>query len=58
MIKAGTLEKLVERLVSDSGELESSYLNVFLATYRTFSTTKQVLQCLIERLILIFCLSS
>ena len=48
-IKAGTMEKLVESLASDTGELESTYINVFLATYRTFASAKQVLNLLTER---------
>ena len=48
-MKAGTLEKLVESLSSDTGELESTYINVFLATYRTFASAKQVLNLLTER---------
>ncbi|XP_073941072.1 uncharacterized protein [Choristoneura fumiferana] len=34
-VKAGTVERLVEALATDDGELESTYVNVFLATYRT-----------------------
>ena len=49
LIKAGTLEKLVESLASDSGELESTYVNIFLATYRTFSTASQVLSLISQR---------
>ena len=48
-LKAGTLERLVESLASDTGELESTYINVFLATYRTFASPKQVLNLLTER---------
>ena len=48
-LKAGTLERLVESLSSDSGELESTYINVFLNTYRTFASGKQVLNLLTER---------
>lgn len=48
-LKAGTLEKLIESLASDTGELESTFVNVFLATYRTFSTTKQVLNLILDR---------
>ncbi|XP_050731356.1 ral guanine nucleotide dissociation stimulator-like isoform X3 [Eriocheir sinensis] len=48
-LKAGTLERLVESLASDTGELESTFVNVFLATYRTFSTTSQVLNLIIDR---------
>ncbi|XP_071545611.1 ral guanine nucleotide dissociation stimulator-like 1 isoform X2 [Panulirus ornatus] len=48
-LKAGTLEKLIESLASDTGELESTFVNVFLATYRTFSSTKQVLNLILDR---------
>lgn len=49
-VKAGTLCRLVENLASpDTGEIESTYVNVFLATYRTFASPKQVLNLLIER---------
>lgn len=48
-VKAATLEKLVESLATDDGELESTYINVFLATYRTFATSKQVLHLLLQR---------
>ncbi|KAJ1521513.1 hypothetical protein ONE63_003178 [Megalurothrips usitatus] len=48
-VKAATLEKLVESLATDDGELESTYINVFLSTYRTFSTTETVLGLLLDR---------
>ncbi|XP_076041612.1 ral guanine nucleotide dissociation stimulator-like isoform X2 [Oratosquilla oratoria] len=48
-LKAGTLEKLVESLASDTGELESTFVNVFLATYRTFASTRQVLNLILDR---------
>lgn len=49
-VKGGTLCRLVENLASaDTGEIESTYVNVFLATYRTFASPKQVLNLLIER---------
>ena len=49
-VKAGSLCRLVENLASaDTGEIESTYVNVFLATYRTFASCKQVLNLLIER---------
>lgn len=48
-VKAATLEKLVESLATDDGELESTYINVFLATYRTFASTETVLNLLLER---------
>ena len=49
VIKAGNLEKLVESLVTLKGELDSTYVNVFLATFRTFASPKQVLDLLINR---------
>lgn len=49
VIKSGTLSKLVESLVTVKGEMDSCYVNVFLATYRTFATTQEVLNLLIER---------
>ncbi|XP_071097276.1 ral guanine nucleotide dissociation stimulator-like 1 isoform X7 [Haliotis cracherodii] len=49
VIKAGTLEKLVESLSTVRGELDSTYVNIFLATYRTFATPQQVLKLLIDR---------
>jgi hypothetical protein len=50
VIKAGTLEKLVEYLYI-KGEMDSTYTNVFLATYRTFSTIEEVIDILVERYI-------
>lgn len=47
------MEKLVENLVTDNGELESTYINVFLATYRTFASPKQLLQLLLKRFTLL-----
>lgn len=48
-IKAGTVEKLVDGLTSDNGELEPTYINIFFATYRTFATPEQVLHLVLER---------
>ncbi|GBP62805.1 Ral guanine nucleotide dissociation stimulator-like 1 [Eumeta japonica] len=39
-VKAGTVERLVEALATDDGELESTYVNVFLATYRIRAFSK------------------
>ncbi|XP_055898714.1 ral guanine nucleotide dissociation stimulator-like 1 isoform X2 [Biomphalaria glabrata] len=49
VIRAGTLAKLVESLTNIQGEMDSSYVNIFLATYRTFATSRQVLDALMER---------
>ncbi|CAH2104320.1 unnamed protein product [Euphydryas editha] len=48
-VKAGTVERLVEALATDDGELESTYVNVFLATYRSFAECSQVLDLLLRR---------
>ncbi|XP_032634935.1 ral guanine nucleotide dissociation stimulator isoform X2 [Chelonoidis abingdonii] len=48
-IKAGTLEKLVEYLVSAFKGNDSTYITIFLCTYRAFATTKQVLDLLLNR---------
>ncbi|XP_039620242.1 ral guanine nucleotide dissociation stimulator-like isoform X2 [Polypterus senegalus] len=48
-IKAGTLEKLVEYLVSAFKGNDSTYVTIFLCTYRSFATTKQVLDLLLNK---------
>ncbi|XP_028850962.1 ral guanine nucleotide dissociation stimulator isoform X2 [Denticeps clupeoides] len=48
-IKAGTLEKLVEYMVSAFKGKDSTYITIFLCTYRSFATTKQVLDLLLNR---------
>ncbi|XP_036381981.1 ral guanine nucleotide dissociation stimulator-like isoform X2 [Megalops cyprinoides] len=48
-IKAGTLEKLVEYMVSAFRGNDSTYVTIFLCTYRSFATTKQVLDLLLNR---------
>ncbi|XP_054440149.1 ral guanine nucleotide dissociation stimulator isoform X2 [Pteronotus mesoamericanus] len=48
-VKAGTLEKLVEHLVPAFEGSDLSYVTIFLCTYRTFTTTQQVLDLLFKR---------
>ncbi|XP_059514397.1 ral guanine nucleotide dissociation stimulator isoform X3 [Myotis daubentonii] len=48
-VKAGTLEKLVEHLVPAFQGSDLSYVTIFLCTYRTFTTTQQVLDLLFKR---------
>ncbi|XP_043849548.1 ral guanine nucleotide dissociation stimulator-like [Dromiciops gliroides] len=48
-IKAGTLEQLVEYLVSAFRSNDSAYVTIFLCTYRAFATTEQVLDLLLNR---------
>ncbi|KAG9328933.1 hypothetical protein JZ751_009228, partial [Albula glossodonta] len=47
-IKAGTLEKLVEYMVTAFRGNDSTYVTIFLCTYRSFATTKQVLDLLLN----------
>ncbi|XP_066293827.1 ral guanine nucleotide dissociation stimulator-like 1 isoform X4 [Branchiostoma lanceolatum] len=51
-LKAGTVERLVENLAPEDVEdqdTNSMHLNVFLATYRAFTTADQVLDILFRR---------
>ncbi|XP_077275034.1 ral guanine nucleotide dissociation stimulator-like isoform X2 [Temnothorax americanus] len=48
-LKAGTVQRLVESLANDDGELESTYINIFLATYRAFTSPCEVLELLLAR---------
>lgn len=48
-VKAATLSRLVDALTTDDGELESTFVNVFLTTYRTFSQPEKVLDLLLNR---------
>ncbi|XP_030646755.1 ral guanine nucleotide dissociation stimulator [Chanos chanos] len=48
-IKAGTLEKLVEYMVSSFRGKDSTYVTIFLCTYRAFASTEQVLDLLLNR---------
>uniref|UniRef100_A0A8D3DE15 Ral guanine nucleotide dissociation stimulator n=1 Tax=Scophthalmus maximus TaxID=52904 RepID=A0A8D3DE15_SCOMX len=47
-IKAGTLERLVEYMVSAFRGKDSTYVTIFLCTYRSFASTRQVLDLLLN----------
>ncbi|KAE9413252.1 hypothetical protein Angca_003772, partial [Angiostrongylus cantonensis] len=49
VIKAGTIEKLVESLVASDGTVDSRHFNVFFATYRAFTEPTDVLDRLLRR---------
>ncbi|XP_021415394.1 ral guanine nucleotide dissociation stimulator-like 2 isoform X2 [Oncorhynchus mykiss] len=49
-VKAGTEEKLVQHLLHSFAMGDSSFINIFLSTYRSFTSTKRVLDILIDRL--------
>ncbi|XP_064845783.1 ral guanine nucleotide dissociation stimulator-like 1 isoform X2 [Oncorhynchus masou masou] len=48
-IRAGTLERLVETLLTAFGDNDLTYTNIFLSTYRTFASTHTVLQLLLDK---------
>ncbi|KAF6075697.1 ral guanine nucleotide dissociation stimulator like 1 [Phyllostomus discolor] len=47
-IKAGTLQKLVENLLTAFGDNDFTYISIFLSTYRGFASTKEVLGLLLD----------
>ncbi|XP_053159582.1 ral guanine nucleotide dissociation stimulator-like 2 isoform X2 [Hemicordylus capensis] len=49
-LKAGTLPRLVRHLLDAPALGDTCYVPAFLATYRTFATTQEVLALLLERL--------
>ncbi|KAL2090043.1 hypothetical protein ACEWY4_014731 [Coilia grayii] len=48
-IRAGTLERLVETLLTAFGDNDLTYTSIFLSTYRAFTSTQAVLQLLLDR---------
>lgn len=48
-VKAGTEEKLVLHLFHSFAMGDSSYISIFLSTYRSFTSTKRVLDILNDR---------
>ncbi|XP_046907081.1 ral guanine nucleotide dissociation stimulator-like 1 isoform X2 [Hypomesus transpacificus] len=48
-IKAGSLEKLVENLLTAFGDNDLTYTSIFLSTYRAFTSTSTVLHLLLDR---------
>ncbi|XP_065530265.1 ral guanine nucleotide dissociation stimulator-like 1 isoform X2 [Lathamus discolor] len=48
-IKAETLEKLVENLLTAFGDNDFAYISIFLSTYRAFASAKEVLEILLDR---------
>uniref|UniRef100_A0A673H1K6 Ral guanine nucleotide dissociation stimulator-like 1 n=1 Tax=Sinocyclocheilus rhinocerous TaxID=307959 RepID=A0A673H1K6_9TELE len=54
-IRAGTLERLVETLLTAFGDNDLTYTSIFLSTYRAFATTQNVLELLLDRCVLLCC---
>ncbi|GAA6032332.1 hypothetical protein JCM8097_008123 [Rhodosporidiobolus ruineniae] len=52
-IKGGTLRGLVIAATSHEGRVESSYLSAFLMTYRTFCTSHELLDQLVQRYLVV-----
>ncbi|KAJ8419003.1 hypothetical protein AAFF_G00005020 [Aldrovandia affinis] len=48
-IRAGTLERLVETLLTAFGDNDLTYTSIFLSTYRAFTSTAAVLQILLDK---------
>uniref|UniRef100_A0A669F828 Ral guanine nucleotide dissociation stimulator-like 1 n=1 Tax=Oreochromis niloticus TaxID=8128 RepID=A0A669F828_ORENI len=48
-IRAGTLERLVETLLTAFGDNDLTYTSIFLSTYRAFACTQTVLQLLLDK---------
>ncbi|MED6252259.1 Ral guanine nucleotide dissociation stimulator-like 1 [Ataeniobius toweri] len=48
-IRAGTLERLVETLLTAFGDNDQTYTSIFLSTYRAFASTQTVLHLLLNR---------
>ncbi|KAG7258838.1 hypothetical protein CRUP_022938, partial [Coryphaenoides rupestris] len=48
-IRAGTLERLVETLLTAFGDNDLTYTSIFLSTYRAFAGTQTVLALLLDR---------
>ncbi|KAI5611892.1 ral guanine nucleotide dissociation stimulator-like 2 isoform X1 [Silurus asotus] len=49
-LKAGTEEKLVLHLLHSFSMEDTSFISIFLSTYRSFTTTERVLDILMDRL--------
>jgi hypothetical protein len=48
-LKAGTLDKIVEYLTNDDGELDTTHMHILFSTYRTFTNTRTLIDTLINR---------
>ncbi|CAD5113860.1 DgyrCDS3024 [Dimorphilus gyrociliatus] len=49
VIKAGTIQKIVECITEKDGEMNCPHVNVVLDTYRSFTTAEELLEKVIER---------
>ncbi|CAI5454136.1 unnamed protein product [Caenorhabditis angaria] len=49
VVKAGTVERLVDCLVGGDDMMDSRHFNLFFTTYRAFTEAPTVLECLLQR---------
>ena len=52
VLRAGTMGSIIESLCMEDGELDSTTVNVFLATYRPLASPRRVIDLLFERLVI------
>lgn len=43
------MEKIVEHLTNDSGELDTTHMHILFSTYRTFTNTRTLIDALTNR---------
>lgn len=49
VIKCGRLEKLVDAMCLPTGDIDSSFVDPFLATYRTFTSSSELMKVIAKR---------
>ena len=49
VVRYATLPKLIEAFGNDEGEIESTYVSIFLLTFRSFCSPREVLEEIIKR---------
>jgi hypothetical protein len=48
-LKAGTLEKIIEYITDDQGELDTCHMHILFSTYRTFTNVRLLIETLVAR---------
>lgn len=48
-LKAGTLDKIVEYLTTDTGELDTTHMHILFSTYRRYTNTKTLIDTILSR---------
>lgn len=49
VVRYATLPRLIEAFGNDEGEIDSTYVCIFLVTFRSFCTAREVLEEIIKR---------